>query len=66
MRLNQNETVLKGSFIKLDTKVSNVTLELQREIVRVQVATANMQIKTTERGLMECQHGYETLVRGSY
>ena len=59
-RINQNEKVLKDSLIRLDKKVNNATLELQQEIE--QVTTANMQIKAIERGLMECQHGYEILV----
>jgi hypothetical protein len=59
-RINQNEKVLEDSLMKLDAKVGNITLELQQEIE--QVTTANMQIKTVERGLMECQHGYEILV----
>jgi hypothetical protein len=59
-RINQNENALKDSLIKLNTKVTDVTLELQQEIQ--QVTMANMQIKTIERGLMECQHGYEILV----
>jgi hypothetical protein len=40
--------------------VTNVTLELQQELE--QVTMANMQIKTAERGLVECQHGYEILL----
>jgi hypothetical protein len=59
-RINQNEKVLEDSLIKLNSKVTNVTLELQQEIE--QVTIANMQIKTIERGLMECQHGCEILV----
>jgi hypothetical protein len=59
-RINQNEKVLRDNLIKLDAKIDNVTSELQQEIE--QVTTANMQIKMIERGLMECQHGYEMLV----
>jgi hypothetical protein len=59
-RINQNEKVLKDSLVKLNTKVTNVTLELQQEIE--QVTMANMQMKTIERGLMECQYGYKILV----
>jgi hypothetical protein len=50
---------LKDSLVKINAKVNNVTFELQQEVE--QVTTANMQIKATERGLMECQHGCEIL-----
>jgi hypothetical protein len=59
-RVNQNEKVLRDSLIKLGARIDNATFELQQEME--QVTTANMQIKMIERGLMECQHGYEMLV----
>jgi hypothetical protein len=45
-RINQNEEVQKNSLIQLNTKASNVTLELQQEIE--QVTKAKMQIKMIE------------------
>jgi hypothetical protein len=59
-RIDQNEKALRDSLTKLNSRVNNVSFELQQVIE--QVTTANMQIKIIERGLMECQHGYETLV----
>jgi hypothetical protein len=40
--------------------VANVTTLLQTEIE--QVSTANVQMPIVERGIMECQHGFEVLI----
>jgi hypothetical protein len=59
-RVDENERVLRDGLLKLDTKFSNVTLQLQQEIELV--STANTQIGIVERGIFECQHGFEILV----
>ena len=40
--------------------MNNVSIALKREIK--QVTTANIQIRIVERGVMECQHGFEILI----
>jgi hypothetical protein len=44
----------------LNEQIVNVSNLLQTEIE--QVMTANIQIKMVERGVTECQHGFEVLV----
>jgi hypothetical protein len=59
-KVDRNEKLLKDTILKLDEQLANVSTWLQTEIE--QVTTANMQMTIVDRGVMECQHGFETLL----
>jgi hypothetical protein len=59
-KVDKNEKFLRDIILQLDRQVVNVSALLQTEIE--QVSTANMQITVVERGVIECQHGFEILL----
>ena len=52
--------MLKRVILQFSEQVGNISVALQEEIE--QVTTANVQLKIVERGVMECQHGFEILL----
>jgi hypothetical protein len=58
--IDKNEKLLRDIILQLNEQVANASVTLQTEVE--QVTTANLQIATVERGVIECQHGYEILL----
>jgi hypothetical protein len=59
-KIDKNEKLSRDTTLQLNEQVANVSVTLQTEVE--QVTTANLQIKTVKKGVIECQHGFEILL----